>query len=103
MIQDMYGGCTTLVRIQIGSTESFEVKVGLNQSPALSPLLFITVMDVISEKIGRGPSHAILFADDLVLRILARNCCLARMLPGEAENGVGMNRSVREGKKCEAL
>ena len=35
--------------------------------------------------------------------VLARNCCLARMLPGEAENGVGMNRSVREGKKCEAL
>ena len=29
--------------------------------------------------------------------VLARNCCLARMLPGEAENGVGMNRSVREG------
>ena len=28
---------------------------------------------------------------------------LARMLPGEAENGVGMNRSVREGKKCKAL
>ena len=35
--------------------------------------------------------------------VLARNCCLARMLPGEAENGVEMNRSVREGKKCEAL
>ena len=35
--------------------------------------------------------------------VLARNCCLARMLPGEAENGVGMNRSAREGKKCEAL
>ena len=34
--------------------------------------------------------------------VLARNC-LARMLPGEAENGVGMNRSAREGKKCEAL
>ena len=30
--------------------------------------------------------------------VLARNCCLARMLPGEAENGVRMNRSVREGK-----
>ena len=26
-----------------------------------------------------------------------------RMLPGEAENGVGMNRSVREGKTCKAL
>ena len=32
------------------------------------------------------------------LLVFARNCCLARMLPGEAENGVGMNRSVREGK-----
>ena len=35
--------------------------------------------------------------------VLARNCCLARMLPGETENGVGMNRSVMEGKKCKAL
>ena len=31
--------------------------------------------------------------------VLARNCCLARMLAGEAENGVGMNRSVRDGQK----
>ena len=35
--------------------------------------------------------------------VLAGNCCMARMLPGEAENGVGMNRSVREVKKCKAL
>ena len=35
--------------------------------------------------------------------VLARNCCLARMLPGEAENSVGMNMSVREGKNREAL
>ena len=35
--------------------------------------------------------------------VVARNCCMARMLPGEAENGVGMNRSDRGGKKCKAL
>ena len=35
--------------------------------------------------------------------VVALNCCMARMLPGEAENGVGMNRSVRDGKKCKAL
>ena len=29
--------------------------------------------------------------------VLARNCCLARMLPGEAENGTGMNISARGG------
>ena len=33
----------------------------------------------------------------------ARNCRVARMLPGEGENGVGMNMSARGGKKCEAL
>ena len=40
--------------------------------------------------------------------VFAPNCCLARMLPGEAELvwdrvGVGMNRSVRGGKKYKAL
>ena len=35
--------------------------------------------------------------------VVARNCCMARMLPGEAENGVGMNRSVRGGKVYSAL
>ena len=35
--------------------------------------------------------------------VVVRNCSVARMLPGEAENGVGMNRSTREGKKCKAL
>ena len=30
--------------------------------------------------------------------VVARNCCMTRMHPGEAENGVGMNRSAREGK-----
>ena len=35
--------------------------------------------------------------------VVAVYCCMAKMLPREAENGVGMNRSVREGKKCKAL
>ena len=67
VIQDMYDGCTTSVRTLIGSPERFEVKVGLHQGSALSPLLFITVMDVISKEVGRGPPHAMLFADELVL------------------------------------
>ena len=43
------------------------MKVGLHQGSALSPLLFITVMDVISQEVGREPPHAMLFADDIVL------------------------------------
>ena len=64
---DTCDGCTTSVRTLIGSTDGFDVNVGLHQSSALSPLLFITVMDVISEEFGRGTPHAMLFADDLVL------------------------------------
>ena len=63
----MYDACTPSIRTLIGSTECFEVKVGLHQGSALSRLLFITVMDVISQEVGRGPPHAILFAEDLVL------------------------------------
>ena len=35
--------------------------------------------------------------------VVARNCCMARMLPGEAENRVGINRSGRGCKKCQVL
>ena len=45
------------------------MKVGLHQGSALSQLIFITVMDVISDEIGRGPPHAMLLADDLVIYI----------------------------------
>ena len=68
VIPDMYDGCTASVRTLLGSTESFDVKVGLHQGSTLCPLLFITVMDVISDEIGRGPAHAMLFADNLVRR-----------------------------------
>ena len=55
VVQNMYDGCTTPVRTLPGSMESFEVKVGLHQGSALNSLLFITLMDVISEDVGRGP------------------------------------------------
>ena len=35
VIQDMYDGCTASVRTLLGSTERFEVKVGLHQGSAL--------------------------------------------------------------------
>ena len=49
----MYEGCTTSVTTLLGSTESFDVKVGPQQGSTLSPLLFTSVMDVISDEIGR--------------------------------------------------
>ena len=85
----MYDGCTTSVRTLIGSMGSFEVNVGLHQGSALNPLLFITVMDVISKEVGRGPPHAMLFADDLVL-------CESTL--EEAEEQLELWRNVIENK-----
>ena len=59
MIQDMYDGCTTSVRTLLGSKERFEVKVGLHQGSALSPLLFITVMDVTRSRQRTTPCNVI--------------------------------------------
>ena len=50
-----------------GRTEYFEVKVGLHQGTALSPLLFILIMDVLAKEARSKPPWAMLFADDLVL------------------------------------
>ena len=50
-----------------GVTEEFEVGVGLHQGSALSPLLFIIVMDRVSRKVRGGLPWELLYADDLVL------------------------------------
>ena len=67
VIQDMYRGTRTRVKTRCGKTEYFEVKVGLHQGSALSPLLFIIIMDVLAEEARTKPPWAMLFADDLVL------------------------------------
>ena len=67
MIQDMYRGTKTRLKTICGRTEYFEVKLGLHQKSALSPLLFIIIMDVLAEEARTKPPWAMLFADDLVL------------------------------------
>jgi len=43
----MYTGAKTVVRTAYGNSNSFEVKVDMHQGSALSPLLFVIVMDLI--------------------------------------------------------
>ena len=63
----MYNDCYTLVLTRTGDTEYFHVGVGLHQWSALSPLLFILIMDVIHAEVGKEPPWVMLFADDLVI------------------------------------
>jgi len=43
----MYIGAKTVVRTVYGSSNGFEVKVGLHQGSALSPLLFVIIMEAL--------------------------------------------------------
>ena len=49
VIRSMYDGAMTTVRSGQGKTSAFEIKVGVHQGSCLSLLLFIIVMDTVSE------------------------------------------------------
>ena len=62
-----YDGARTKVRVAGGTSEEFGVGVGVHQGAVLSPLLFVNVLDVVSENIRRGLPWELLYADDLVI------------------------------------
>ena len=49
-VVSMYTGAKTVVRTVYGNSSGFEVKAGMHQGSALSPLLFVTVMEAISRE-----------------------------------------------------
>jgi len=49
-VRSMYTGAKTVVRTVYGNSSGFEVKVGMHLGSALSPLLFVIVMEVISRE-----------------------------------------------------
>jgi len=66
-VMRLFEGAKTRVRVESELSDPFEVKVGVHQGSVLSPLLFITVMDVLSKDVREGLLYELLYADDLVL------------------------------------
>ena len=50
-----------------GRSREFQIAVDVHQGSALSPLLFITVMEEATRECRRGDPWELLHADDLVL------------------------------------
>ena len=63
----LYKGCKTTVSVDKELSSSFSVKVGVHEASPLSPLLFIMVMDVLTEDVRDGSLMELLYADDLAL------------------------------------
>ena len=63
----MYDGAVAQVRVGGELSDEFPVTVGVHQGSALSPLLFLAVLEAISREFRRGLPKEMLYADDLVL------------------------------------
>ena len=66
-VMSLYEGAKTRVRVRQELSEEFEVKVGVHQGSVLSPLVFVIVVDVVSESVRSGSMSDMLYVDDLVL------------------------------------
>jgi len=49
-VMSVYSGAKTVVRTVYGNSNGFEVKVSMHQGSALSPLLFVMVMEALSRE-----------------------------------------------------
>ncbi|KAK3568391.1 hypothetical protein QTP86_005565 [Hemibagrus guttatus] len=67
VVQDMYERSRTVVRCIVDQTEAFKLEVGLHQGSALSPFLFVMVMDQLSEEVRQESPWTMMLADDIVI------------------------------------
>ena len=66
-IQSMYEKARSRVCVDCNLSEEFSVKAGLQQGFCLSPLVFITVLEALSQEFHAGCPWENLYADDLVI------------------------------------
>ena len=67
LVMALYKEAKSRVKTVAGTSEEFEIRVGVHQGSALSPLLFITVLEEATKAGRAGGLWEMLYADDLVL------------------------------------
>ena len=79
LVQGMYANARSRVHVGEGYSEEFEVKVGVHHGSVLSPLLFIIVLEALSQKFCSGVTWEDLYADDIVITAESLEECVRRL------------------------
>ena len=80
LVQGKYTNAWSRVHVGEGYSEEFEVKVIVHQGSVLSPLLFIIVLETLSQEFGSGVPWEDLYADYLVIISESLEECVRRLL-----------------------
>ena len=67
VIQSMYESAITSLKMGVGESAEFAVKVGVHQGSVLSPLLFIIVQEALSKKFRIALPWELFYTDDQAL------------------------------------
>ena len=67
IIKNTYDGAVTNVRTCGGLISDFSITIGLHQGSALSPFLFVIVMNELTRDVQEEILWCMLFSDDIVL------------------------------------
>ncbi|EYC40923.1 hypothetical protein Y032_0589g369 [Ancylostoma ceylanicum] len=66
-VRILYADPRSRVQAAAGTSAEFPISVGVHQGSALSPLLFVLVMDAITRNLQRPAPWTLLYADDVML------------------------------------
>jgi len=90
----MHTSVKTVVRTIYGNSDGFEVKIGMHQGSALSPFLFVIVIEALSREFRVTLPWQLLYADDLVVIAETEDDLIKRLSEWKdnMENtGIGVN------------
>ncbi|VDP57853.1 unnamed protein product [Heligmosomoides polygyrus] len=66
-VRILYSCQKSRVQAAAGTSMEFPISVGVDQGSALSPLLFVVVMDAITRDLQKPVPWTLLYADDVML------------------------------------
>ena len=67
LVQSMYKDVGSRVRVDDGYSEDIDVRVGVHQVSAISPLLFVIVLKALYREFRTGCPWELFYADDLII------------------------------------